>query len=92
MTAMDPDWPDKGACKGQEDEMFVQGADQNVAKKTCSPCPVRYECLAYALDNDCEFGVWGGMTERERRALKRRHPSPPASWWKMFERAKVVTK
>ena len=47
---------------------------------------VRYECLADALDNRIEFGVWGGMTERERRALLRRHPHV-ASWRKMFETA-----
>ena len=38
-------------------------------------CPVRTECLAEALDNQIEWGVWGGMTERERRALLRRRPN-----------------
>ena len=42
-------------------------------------CPVRTECLADALDNRIEFGVWGGMTERERRALLRRRPNV-SSW------------
>ena len=64
----------------------MQGAEQNVAKRICRGCPVRYECLADALDNRIEFGVWGGMTERERRALLRRHPQV-ASWRKMFEAA-----
>ena len=40
----------------------------------CTGCPVRLECLADALDNRMDFGVWGGMTERERRALLRRRP------------------
>lgn len=62
------------------------GAEQNVAKRICRGCPVRNECLADALDNRIEFGVWGGMTERERRALLRRHPHV-ASWRKMFEAA-----
>jgi WhiB family redox-sensing transcriptional regulator len=44
---------------------------------------VRYECLADALDNRTEFGVWGGMTERERRALLRRHPDV-VSWRALF--------
>jgi WhiB family redox-sensing transcriptional regulator len=44
------------------------------------------ECLADALDNRIEFGVWGGMTERERRALLRRHPSV-TSWRRSFEAA-----
>ena len=42
------------------------GAEQNKAKQLCAGCPVRTECLAEALDNQIEWGVWGGMTERER--------------------------
>jgi WhiB family redox-sensing transcriptional regulator len=81
------DWPSMAACQsGDPDALFVQGAEQNVAKRVCRSCPVRYECLADALDNRIEFGVWGGMTERERRALLRRHPHV-ASWRKMFEAA-----
>src|SRR5260370_37907429 len=64
------DWTARAACKGSDpDELFVQGAAQNRAKLICRGCPVRTECLADALDNRIEFGVWGGMTERERRAL-----------------------
>ena len=81
------DWPSMAACRnGDPDALFVQGAEQNVAKRICRSCPVRYECLADALDNRIEFGVWGGMTERERRALLRRHPQV-ASWRKTFEAA-----
>lgn len=81
------DWAPHAACKhGDPDALFVQGADQNVAKRVCRSCPVRYECLADALDNRVEFGVWGGLTERERRALLRRHPQI-TSWRKMFEAA-----
>lgn len=86
-SKMDSEWPDKATCKGREDDMFVQGAQQNIAKKICRPCPVRLECLAYSLDYECERGVWGGMTERERRALLRRHPNV-SSWWKLFEKSK----
>jgi WhiB family redox-sensing transcriptional regulator len=81
------DWPSLAACRtGDPDALFVQGAEQNVAKRICRGCPVRYECLADALDNRIEFGVWGGMTERERRALLRRHPRV-ASWRRTFEAA-----
>ena len=81
------DWPSMAACRnGDPDALFVQGAEQNVAKRICRSCPVRYECLADALDNRIEFGVWGGMTERERRALLRRHPQVRAGG-KMFEAA-----
>src|SRR5688572_29981065 len=81
------DWPSQAACRtGDPDALFVQGAEQNVAKRICRGCPVRYECLADALDNRIEFGVWGGMTERERRALLRRHANV-TSWRRMFEAA-----
>ncbi len=81
------DWATSAACRdGDPDALFVQGAEQNVAKRVCRTCPVRYECLADALDNRIEFGVWGGMTERERRALLRRHPQV-MSWRRLFQAA-----
>ncbi len=81
------DWANSAACRdGDPDALFVQGAEQNVAKRVCRSWPVRYECLADALDNRIEFGVWGGMTERERRALLRRRPQV-TSWRKLFETA-----
>src|SRR4051794_41958687 len=72
-----PDWTTRAACRnGSPDTLFVQGAAQNRAKSVCLGCPVRTECLADSLDNRVEFGVWGGMTERERRAPPRRRPHP----------------
>ena len=69
------DWAARAACRTTDpDSLFVQGAAQNRAKAICAGCTVRTECLADALDNKVEFGVWGGMTERERRALLRRRP------------------
>src|SRR6201987_5408830 len=82
------DWTTRAACKGTDpDELFVQGAAQNRAKLICRGCPVRTECLADALDNGIEFGVWGGMTERERRPLLRRRPDV-TSWRELLERAR----
>src|SRR6266436_5275836 len=82
------DWTARAACKGTDpDELFVQGAAQNRAKLVCRGCPVRTECLADALDNRIEFGVWGGMTERERRALLRRRPDV-TSWRDLLENAR----
>jgi WhiB family redox-sensing transcriptional regulator len=66
--------------------LFVSGAAQHRAKSVCRGCPVRTECLADALDNKVEFGVWGGLTERERRALLRRRPDV-ASWQVMLSSA-----
>ncbi|WP_156755009.1 WhiB family transcriptional regulator [Actinokineospora pegani] len=69
------DWRVRATCRDEDpDGLFVRGAEQRKAKLVCIACPVRTECLAEALDNRIEFGVWGGMTERERRALLRRRP------------------
>lgn len=82
------DWPAVAGCRGIDpDRLFVPGAAQNRAKLICSGCDVRAECLADALDNEIEFGVWGGMTERERRALLRRRPEV-RSWRDLLERAR----
>jgi WhiB family redox-sensing transcriptional regulator len=82
------DWTSLAACRGSDpDELFVSGAAQNQVKKRCFTCVVRTECLADALDNRVEFGVWGGMTERERRALLRRRPDVP-SWSMLLLRAR----
>jgi WhiB family redox-sensing transcriptional regulator len=83
------DWPSQAACRTSDPaEMFDQVAAQNRAKKVCAGCPVRTECLAEALDNRVEFGVWGGMTERERRALLRRRPTV-ISWRRLLEQARA---
>ncbi|MEU2339831.1 WhiB family transcriptional regulator [Streptomyces sp. NPDC013172] len=77
-------WSENGLCKPADaDEMFGEGASQQQAKTVCHSCEVRVECLAYALDHRMEFGVWGGMTERERRTLLRRNPDI-ASWHRLL--------
>jgi WhiB family transcriptional regulator, redox-sensing transcriptional regulator len=82
------DWRANAACNGDDpDELFVRGAEQRKAKLVCVACPVRTECLAEALDNRIEFGVWGGMTERERRALLRRRPDV-TSWRELLDNAR----
>ncbi|MGH3980288.1 MAG: WhiB family transcriptional regulator [Pseudonocardiaceae bacterium] len=80
------DWRSRGACHEDPDRLFVRGAAQRDAKLICTPCPVRARCLAEALDRRIEFGVWGGMTERERRALLRRRPDV-RSWNELLELA-----
>ncbi|WP_067779598.1 WhiB family transcriptional regulator [Actinomyces vulturis] len=75
MNYLDQTWATQAACAGvAPDELFGKGAEQRQARTMCFDCPVRMECLAEALDTNSCFGVWGGLTERERRALLRRFP------------------
>ena len=73
------DWTMRAKCRGMEDALFPDASDQKRARLLCSGCPVRFECLAEALDNRIEWGVWGGMTERERRLLLRQR-TDVTSW------------
>ncbi|MFG2440787.1 WhiB family transcriptional regulator [Streptomyces sp. NPDC048508] len=78
------DWSEDAACRsGDSDALFADGPGQARAKTICAGCAVRTECLVDALDNRIEWGVWGGMTERERRALLRRRPHI-TSWEKVL--------
>ena len=82
-------WRAIASCRDEDpDELFVRGAEQRRAKGVCMSCPVRTECLAEALDKRINFGVWGGMTERERRALLRRRPDVD-SWRELLEDARA---
>ncbi|WP_330342659.1 WhiB family transcriptional regulator [Streptomyces sp. NBC_00557] len=87
MTSTQAHWSEQAACRTADpEEMFADTARQKRAKAVCSGCRVRTECLVDALDNREEFGVWGGMTERERRALLRRRPHV-TSWRKVLQAA-----
>jgi WhiB family transcriptional regulator, redox-sensing transcriptional regulator len=77
-------WVSKARCRSTDpDELFVRGAAQRKAAVICRHCPVIAECAADSLDNRVEFGVWGGMTERQRRALLKQHPEV-VSWAEFF--------
>ncbi|MGW2095626.1 WhiB family transcriptional regulator [Promicromonospora sukumoe] len=67
-------WQERALCAQTDPEAFFpeKGGSTREAKKVCSGCEVRAECLDYALENDERFGIWGGLSERERRKLKRR--------------------
>jgi WhiB family redox-sensing transcriptional regulator len=65
------------------DRLFPEARDQRRAKAICLSCSVLTNCLAEALDNHIEWGVWGGMTERERRQLLRQRPDV-TSWAKVL--------
>jgi WhiB family redox-sensing transcriptional regulator len=83
------DWVSEALClKVDPDELFVRGAAQHKAAAICRQCPVVYQCAAEALDNKVEFGVWGGMTERQRRAMINKHPEV-VSWSAFFDELKT---
>ena len=70
------EWVTMAVCRsGDPDALFVRGAEQRKAAAICRSCPVQMECRADALDNRVEFGVWGGLTERQRRAVLRKNPN-----------------
>ncbi|MEV7417003.1 WhiB family transcriptional regulator [Streptomyces sp. NPDC089919] len=82
-------WEALATCRTTDpDELFVDGAAQHRAKAVCRGCPVRTECLARALDERIEHGIWGGMTDRERRALLRRRPLV-TSWRRLLATARA---
>jgi WhiB family redox-sensing transcriptional regulator len=66
-------WNERALCAQTDPEAFFpeKGGSTREAKKICTGCEVRSECLSYALANDERFGIWGGLSERERRRLKR---------------------
>ena len=67
----EPDWQERALCAQTDPEAFFpeKGGSTREAKRICSGCEVRAECLEYALAHDERFGIWGGLSERERRRL-----------------------
>lgn len=66
-------WQADSLCAQTDPEAFFpeKGGSTRDAKRICSQCEVRAQCLEYALENDERFGIWGGLSERERRRLKK---------------------
>ena len=66
-------WQERALCAQTDPEAFFpeKGGSTREAKRVCGSCEVRSECLGYALEHDERFGIWGGLSERERRRLKR---------------------
>ena len=65
-------WRELAACRGADLEVFFPGRGESAgpARQVCAACPVRQPCLDYAITNRITHGIWGGLTERERRALR----------------------
>lgn len=70
---MEADWMERGKCRDMDPAVFFpnDGMGVQVAQRICAECPVREECLEYALENRVDHGVWGGASERERRRILR---------------------
>ncbi len=84
LAAAGDDWVMEAVCRTTDpDELFVRGSAQRKAAVICRHCPVVKQCAAEALDKRVEYGIWGGMTERQRRALLRQHPEV-VSWADYF--------
>lgn len=73
FDSIEDQWQERALCAQTDPEAFFpeKGGSTREAKRICLGCEVRDECLEYALANDERFGIWGGMSERERRRLKR---------------------
>ena len=91
-------WQERANCLGVDPELFFpeRGASTREAKSVCAGCAVRLDCLEYALRNHEKFGIWGGLSERERRRLRRRRalgevasprPEPPSGLETGLDRA-----
>ena len=67
----EPEWHERALCAQTDPEAFFpeKGGSTREAKKICTGCEVRAECLSYALAHDERFGIWGGLSVRERRRL-----------------------
>lgn len=73
LEAEDLDWHRYANCLGVDPDLFFpeRGASTREAKEVCKGCVVRDQCLEYALEHGEKFGIWGGMSERERRKIRR---------------------
>ncbi len=74
-----PAWQRSANCLGVDPDLFFpeRGGSTREAKEVCRGCVVQQECLQYALNNSEKFGIWGGLSERERRRLRRRRDGTP---------------
>ena len=70
---LDDNWQDGANCHGLDPDLFFpeRGASTREAKEVCRGCVVREQCLEFALQNGEKFGIWGGLSERERRRIRR---------------------
>ena len=72
-TGFDLEWQDGANCTGANANLFFpeRGASTRTAKSICRECKVRGDCLEFAISTGEKFGIWGGMSERERRRVRK---------------------
>jgi len=70
---IDQEWQSRANCMGVDPELFFpeRGSSTREAKEVCRGCVVQQDCLEFAIANGEKFGIWGGMSERERRRVRR---------------------
>ena len=70
-VATDYSWQESASCRGVDAELFFPATEEEAVpgKAICATCPVRVACLAFALERNEKFGIWGGLTEKERNRL-----------------------
>ena len=70
-VATDYSWQERASCRGVDAELFFPASDEEAVagKAICASCPVRLACLAFGLERNEKFGIWGGLTEKERNRL-----------------------
>ena len=73
LSSEDLAWQDLANCRGADPDLFFpeRGASTRTAKGICRECSVRAECLEFAIVSSERFGIWGGLSERERRRIRR---------------------
>ncbi|HEX9856289.1 MAG TPA: WhiB family transcriptional regulator [Acidimicrobiia bacterium] len=73
LSSADLAWQDLANCRGADPDLFFpeRGASTRTAKSICRECSVRAECLEFAIVSSEKFGIWGGLSERERRKIRR---------------------
>ncbi|MGY1605279.1 WhiB family transcriptional regulator [Geodermatophilus sp. SYSU D00815] len=78
MDLGDESWRLDALCAETDPEAFFpeKGGSTREAKRVCAGCPVRLQCLEFALGNDERFGIWGGLSERERRRIRMQRRMP----------------
>jgi WhiB family redox-sensing transcriptional regulator len=84
-------WEEQARCRQYDPEIFFapRARAERKAKTICGKCPVKVDCLVFALQAKVEFGIWGGTNGKERRAMIRR--SPQGTDWRVEVQGLSVT-